>query len=99
MIKRNIRAELPRLDTRVGDQISDFHRKHHRFVSSPKEMKPINHIMLRKLDDYVIQGRHSSEGRFGPCLDFWAMRFGFQYALTRNNGSKNLGVEYWTLPC
>ena len=31
--------------------------------------------------------------RFGPCLDF-----GFQYALIRNNRSKNFGVEYWALP-
>ena len=33
------------------------------------------------------------QARFGPCLDF-----GFQYALIRNNQSKNFGVEYWTLP-
>ena len=32
-------------------------------------------------------------GKFGPCLDF-----GFQYALIRNNRSKKIGVEYWTLP-
>ena len=30
--------------------------------------------------------------RPGPCLDF-----GFQYALSRNNRSKKIGVEYW--PC
>jgi hypothetical protein len=35
------------------------------------------------------QGRQAS---FGPCLDF-----GFQYALKRNNPSKNFGVEYWTI--
>ena len=34
--------------------------------------------------------RQGRQAKFGPCLDF-----GFQYALIRNNWSKNFGVEYW----
>ena len=37
--------------------------------------------------------RQGRQARFDPCLDF-----GLQYALIRNNRSKNFGVEYWTLP-
>ena len=39
------------------------------------------------------QPRQGRQARFIPCLDF-----GFQYALIRNNRSKNFGVEYWPLP-
>ena len=45
------------------------------------------------VDIYAGPPWQARQARFGPCLDF-----GFQYALIRNNQSKNFGVEYWTLP-
>ena len=54
----------------------------------------ISSWLFRKLDDFLqiflLQGRQR-HARFG--LDF-----GFQYALIRNNRSKNFWVEFWTLP-
>ena len=54
--------------------------------------------------DSLLPNRHNNswhtgppgqerQARFSPCLDF-----GFQYALIRNNRSRNFGVEYWTFP-
>ena len=67
-------------------------------MKSVLEIFEIEHIQINPrspFSSHSVSGspQQARQTRFGPCLDF-----GFQYALIRNNRSKNFGVEYWTLP-